>query len=98
MSNHISWKWYMYWKPLIHKHQRWAFGEPIDDGHSYYKYKYICFNCQKCFRAIDKKFNNKEQCPNCHSTKIKCCGPMFKAPRKNDKKSWNQLRKHFGVK
>ena len=82
-------------KRLFYRHQRFAFGEPIDDGHSFYKYKYLCFNCQKVFRPADRSYNIIEVCPNCHSTKVQGVGPMFKPPRTRDNHSWNQLRKRF---
>ncbi len=81
-------------KRLFYRHQRFAFGEPIDDGHSFYKYKYLCFNCQKVFRPADRSLII-ETCPNCHSIKVQCVGPMFKPPRTRDKHSWKLLKMRF---
>ncbi len=83
-------------KRLFYRHQRFAFGEMIDDGHSFYKSKYLCFNCQKVFRPPDRMYT-LDVCPSCHSTKIKCAGPMFKPPRSKDNHSWKRLRKRFKI-
>lgn len=76
--------------------QRFGFGEWIDDGRLEYKRKYICFNCNKTFRATDRHTSLKN-CPECGQT-LRGVGMMFKAPRKQDKRSWKKLKEILGVK
>jgi len=90
-NNSDRWKWrFIHERPKVFQHQRFAFGEPIDDGVSYYKYKYVCFHCRKMFRPPDRSMR-KEKCPECGGP-VRFIGTMFKTPRRNDKRSWKKLQ------
>lgn len=97
MSEPITWKYkYDYNRRFVNRRRRFAFGEPIDDGKHYYHSKKLCFNCQKVWRPWFYTRNRDcvtlPNCPQCGGPLVSV-GPMFKTPRRRDRRSWNQLRK-----
>lgn len=98
MSEHITWKYkYDYNRRFVNRRQRFAFGEPIDDGRRYYAHKYLCFHCRKVWRPSKMNYKGSPEmatisaCPQCCGPLVRV-GSMFKTPRRRDRRSWNQLR------
>jgi DNA-directed RNA polymerase subunit RPC12/RpoP len=71
-------------------------GEPIDDGrHGPYKRQWICLDCQKAFKEIDRmSWQTAKKCPACGSP-MRCVGQWFKPPKQKDDKAWIVLREGF---
>jgi DNA-directed RNA polymerase subunit RPC12/RpoP len=56
--------------------------------------KWVCFDCRKVF-AQDFERDKPVTCPDCGQS-MTYAGVHFAAPRRNQVKQWNALKKRYG--